>query len=326
VREFDLIRRLQERFPAPPAPPGSDCVLGIGDDAAVFEVPPGQQLVACTDTLAEGVHFPVGTDAAAIGHKALAVNLSDLAAMGATPAWFLLALTLPSAADAWIEAFADGMATLAAAAPIRLAGGDVASGPLNVCVTALGLVASGAALTRSGARVGDLVVVSGRPGAAAHALQTVLGGGEPTPDDRAALDYPRPRLALGLALRGVASACIDVSDGLLADLGHILEASGVGAEVDAAGLPVPTSLAEWPEARRLPLQLAGGDDYELCFTLPARLEPELPGLAARGGVELSVIGRIVDRPGLTTRCADGSLYEPPRGGYEHFGAGPGARP
>jgi transcription antitermination factor NusB len=184
--------------------------LGIGDDGAVLELPPQQpplQLVACTDTLVEGVHFPLGTAPAAIGHKALAVNLSDLAAMGAEPAWFLLALTLPAAAPAWLEPFAQGMARLASTASIFLAGGDVASGPLNVCITALGLVEKGRALTRSGAAAGDLVVVSGRPGAAAHALATLQSGRVPDPRDLAALEFPQPRLGLAVCARATGHRC-----------------------------------------------------------------------------------------------------------------------
>jgi thiamine-monophosphate kinase len=325
MSEFDLIRRLQEVICAPGARYRPQCVLGIGDDGAVLELPPPephlpqQQLVVCTDTLVEGVHFPVGTGPGAIGHKVLAVNLSDLAAMGAEPAWFLLALTLPSAAPAWLEPFAQGMARLASAASIYPAGGDVAAGPLNVCITALGLVDKGRALTRSGAAAGDLVVVSGRPGAAAHALAALQSGRVPDERDLAALEFPQPRLALGLALRGLATACIDLSDGLLADLGHVLEASGVGAELELRHLPCAESMASLPETGRWRLQLAGGDDYELCFTLPAALAGELEGLRRRGDIELTVIGRITAEPGLVLRAPDGSPYRAERAGYEHFG-------
>lgn len=326
MSEFDLIRRLQEIICAPGARYRPQCALGIGDDGALLELPPQPpqlQLVACTDTLVEGVHFPVGTAPAAIGHKALAVNLSDLAAMGAEPAWFLLALTLPSAATAWLEPFAQGMARLASTASIFLAGGDVAAGPLNVCITALGLVEKGRALTRSGAAAGDLVVVSGRPGAAAHALAALQSGRVPDQRGLAALEFPQPRLGLGLALRGVATACIDLSDGLLADLGHILEASGMGAELELRHLPCAESMATLPEAERWRLQLAGGDDYELCFTLPAALSGELNGLRRRTQLELTVIGRITAQPGLLLRAPDGSPYLAERAGYDHFGESPG---
>lgn len=319
MREFDLIRRLSGIFESAAAgleqPP---CELGIGDDAAVLEVPAGRRLVACTDSLVEGVHFPPDTDPAAIGHKALAVNLSDLAAMGADPAWFLLSLTLPRSDRAWLEAFGRGMADLAAEAGITLAGGDTTSGPLAVCVTALGWIPPGRALTRGGARPGDRVVVSGRPGAAAHALRALQAGSVPEVDDRHALDKPTARLALGRALRGCATACIDLSDGLLADLGHVLQASGVGADIEAGRLACPGSLARLPEDQRLPLQLAGGDDYELCFTLPADRAGEIPALAAAGGVELSDIGEISAQPGLRVRCTDGSPYRGGAPGWEHF--------
>ncbi|HET6593810.1 MAG TPA: thiamine-phosphate kinase [Xanthomonadales bacterium] len=316
--EFDLIRQLQERICNADAPRRPQCVLGIGDDAALFEMPADRQLVACTDSLVEGVHFPPSTPAAAVGHKALAVNLSDLAAMGAEPAWYLLSLTLPRVDPEWLDAFAAGMARLAADSGAYLSGGDMSSGPLNVCVTALGLVEPGKALTRSGARPGDRVVISGRPGAAAHALAAIRAGGEPDERDRAALDFPVPRLSLGRALIGTATSCIDLSDGLLADLGHVLEHSGVGAELDLRSLPCPLSMAGMAEHDRWPLQLGGGDDYELCFTLPAQSEARLPGLAEAAGVELTVIGSITAQPGLRIRDPAGGLYLPRQSGYEHF--------
>jgi thiamine-monophosphate kinase len=272
----------------------------------------------CTDSLVEGVHFPKMTPAAAIGHKALAVNLSDLAAMGAEPAWFFLSLTLPAAHREWLEQFAQGMAQLAKTSAAFLSGGDVSSGPLNICITALGLVETGQAMTRSGARPGDLVVISGRPGAAAHALAMLQAGGMPPDADRAALDLPDPRLRLGRALRGLATACIDISDGLLADLGHILDASAVGAELELRHLPCPPGMAAMPEPDRWSLQLSGGDDYELCFTLPAELRARLPELSLTGGVELTVIGSITARPGLLVRDPDGNPFRPAQSGYEHF--------
>jgi thiamine-monophosphate kinase len=319
MSEFDLIRRLQEVICVPDARYRPQCVLGIGDDGAVLELPPRQQLVVCTDTLVAGVHFPVDTGPAAIGHKALAVNLSDLAAMGAEPAWFFLALTLPAAEPAWLEPFAQGMARLASAASIYLAGGDVAAGPLNVCITALGLVEKGRVVTRSGAAAGDLVAVSGRPGAAAHALTTLQSGRVPDARELAALDFPQPRLELGLALRGLATACIDLSDGLLADLGHILEASGVGAELELGRLPCAESMARLPEPERWRLQLAGGDDYELCFTLPAARAGELDALQRRCALELTVIGTVTAQAGLVLRAPDGSPYRAERAGFDHFG-------
>jgi thiamine-monophosphate kinase len=318
MSEFDLIERLRERICASTAPYRGHCVVGIGDDAAVLAPPPNRQLVVCTDTLVEGVHFPIGTAADSIGHKALAVNLSDLAAMGAEPAWFFLALTLPAADTEWLERFAAGTAQLAADAGIYLAGGDLASGPLNVCVTAVGLVETGQALRRAGARPSDLIVVSGRPGAAAHALATMHSGSEPEPQDRAALDFPAPRLELGRALRGLATSCIDLSDGLLADLGHVLDASGVGAELALDSLPCPDSMAALPWRERWPLQLSGGDDYELCFTVPKASGARLDALAERCNCELSVIGAITAEQGLALREPGGGEYRPSRPGYEHF--------
>ena len=312
--EFDLIGRIRDIVTVPSDP---QCVLGIGDDAAVLEVPADRQLVVCTDTLVSGVHFPAGTAPDAVGYKSLAVNLSDLAAMGATPAWFLLALTLPEDDPDWVDAFAHGLYRLASTAGIVLVGGDTTSGPLSVTVTAAGLVEKGAALQRAGARPGDHVVVSGTPGRAAFALRQLKSGQAAAADARAALDFPIPRLELGAALRGCASACIDLSDGLAADLGHILERSGVGAEIDLGALPdgLPAKLSE---EDRWALQLAGGDDYELCFTVPADLESKLAGIAFRTGVTLTTIGRITENAGLVLRTSGGAIFEPPKTGYQHF--------
>jgi thiamine-monophosphate kinase len=326
MREFDLIRRLQQIICVADAPHAKRCLLGIGDDAAVFDPPPGRQVVACTDSLVEAVHFHAGTSAAAIGHKALAVNLSDLAAMGAEPAWFLLALSIPHAEQVWLESFARGMADLANDSRIFLAGGDVTSGPLSVCVTALGLVAPGQAIRRSGARPGDRVVVSGRPGAAAHALRVTKSGGVPDARDKKALEFPEPRLRLGRGLQGLATACIDISDGLLADLGHILEASGAGAELDVCSLPCPESMATLAERERWALQLTGGDDYELCFTVPAAAEARLDALAASCGTELTVIGSVTAKPRLVVRGPDGGRIEAPECGWEHFREAAGPEP
>lgn len=319
MAEFDLIRRLQETICIPQAAWAPQCAIGIGDDAAVLDVPPDRQVVVCTDTLVEGVHFAPDTGAAAVGHKALAVNLSDLAAMGAEPAWFFLALTLPSTDPDWLEPFAQGMAHLASDASVFLAGGDVTSGPLNICITAVGLVERGQALTRSGAAPGDRVVVSGHPGAAARALEALQSGAKADERDRAALEFPRPRLRLGRALRGLASACIDLSDGLLADLGHVLEASGCGAELELRRLPCAESMAAVPERERWPWQLSGGDDYELCFTVPAQRAGRLDDLRRETGLALTEIGAVTEAAGLVLRAPDGSRYRPSRAGYEHFG-------
>ena len=318
MSEFDIIRRLQEIICVPAEAFPLACVLGIGDDGAILDVPAGRQLVVCTDTLVEGVHFPRGTAAAAVGHKALAVNLSDLAAMGADPAWFFMALTLPAADHDWLDSFAKGMAELAGKSGIFLAGGDVSCGNLSITITALGLVDEGQALSRAGAQEGDLVVVSGTPGAAANALNALQAGESPESTDLAALEYPVPRLSLGRQLSGLATSCIDISDGLLADLGHLIEQSGGGAEIELAKLPCPAGLRNLPAPDRWPMQLAGGDDYELCFTVPPSSAQRLEAVSGANGVKLTAIGTVTDCPGLVLRMPDGGSYEPDRTGYLHF--------
>lgn len=308
--EFDLIARIRQR-----ASSRDDVVLGIGDDAALLAPPPGQWLVAAQDTLNIGVHFPAETAPDAIGWKALAVNLSDLAAMGAEPAWCLLSLSLPAADAGWLDGFLDGFLTLAAEHQVALVGGDTTRGPLSISVAIHGFVPAGAALRRAGAAVGDDVWVTGTLGDAAAALQ--LGVDAPFAL-RERLDRPSPRLAAGCALRGSASACIDVSDGLLADLAHVLEASGVGAELEAEALPTSTALANAcaVETRRA-LQLAGGDDYELCFTAPAAQRATIGCALAAAGTPVTRIGRIVAGHGCRVRVA-GRDWTPPARGYQHF--------
>jgi thiamine-monophosphate kinase len=318
MAEFDLIQRLKETICAHSSPNHRRPVVGIGDDGAVLELPQNRQLVVTTDTLVEGVHFHAGISARDLGHKALAVNLSDLASMGAEPAWFFLALTLAEMNSDWLDEFARGMAELAAISGIQLAGGDTTSGPLSITITALGLVENDQALRRTGASTGDLVLVSGSLGGAALAVQTIAQGRAPDALSQAALDRPMPRVDLGCRLRGLASSCVDVSDGLLADLGHILEASGKGADIELECLPRPASLDRLAEADRLPLQIAGGDDYELCFTVSPQRHHELKTIESETGIPLSVIGRISAAPGLRCRTADGKLYHPPSRGFEHF--------
>jgi thiamine-monophosphate kinase len=273
VDEFALIRR---HFAAL-SPPADSVALGIGDDCALVRPAPGQALAMTTDTLVAGRHFPYPTRPADIGWKSLAVSLSDLAAMGAEPRWFLLALTLPDADDEWLTAFAGGLQQLAQQSGICLVGGDTTRGPLSITITAIGLVPAGAALRRDGAQVGDLVCVTGTLGDAALGLARSEAGSFQTPDDgwlRVRLDRPTPRLRTGIGLRGLAHAAIDLSDGLAGDLGHVLEASGVGAMISVESLPMSepfVRLAAMP--RRLELQAAGGDDYELCLCIPpARLD------------------------------------------------------
>jgi len=319
MAEFDLIARLQEIICIPAGRDSRSCVVGIGDDGAVLDVPSGHHLVVTTDTLVAGVHFPVSSAAAAIGYKALAVNLSDLAAMGADPAWFFMALTLPCEDQEWLDSFANGMARMASRARILLAGGDVTRGPLSVTITALGLVAKGRALVRSGAQPGDLIVISGRPGAAALALQKLNSGERPTASDSAALEFPSPRLGLGRLLHGIATSCIDISDGLAADLGHILKQSGCGAVIELNRLPRPASFDALSSEEGWQLQLAGGDDYELCFTLAPESEAALPGLSRSAEVELTVIGAITEDTQLVFSAPGGEHYEPGILGYQHFG-------
>jgi thiamine-monophosphate kinase len=300
----------------------SDVPLGIGDDAAVLECPRDAQLVAATDTLVAGVHFPSATPPAAVGHRALAVNLSDLAAMGARPAWALLALTLPQADAGWLAEFAAGLGGLARAHNVALVGGDTTRGPLTVTLQLLGWVPRGAALTRSGARAGDELFVSGTPGDAGAGL-ALLEGRLAAPAAAAAylrerFLAPAPRVALGERLRGFASACIDVSDGLLGDAGKLAAASGAGLTLEFEALPVSAPLEETlgPDAAR-ELALTAGDDYELCFSVrpenSARLARELPPERwnyRRIGVLRADTGVAVTR--------GGTVMEFSHSGYQHF--------
>lgn len=298
--EFDLIRRYFDR-------PGS----GIGDDCALLSPTPGQQWLVSSDMLVEGRHFLSTVDPEALGHKALAVNLSDLAACGATPRAFFLALALPRADEAWLAGFARGLFRLADAHGIGLAGGDTTAGPLSICITVMGEAPTGSALLRGGARVGDELWVSGELGDARLALEIIRGRAS---GDLAAvrerLERPTPRVQLGQALRGLASSCIDLSDGLLGDLQHVLKASGVGATLKLDALPRSRMLAAQPEDLQRQCLLVGGDDYELLFTLPpGSLPPEL-------GVRLTRIGRIVEVPGLHLRDAAGHPVD--AGGLQAF--------
>ncbi|MGH8192347.1 MAG: thiamine-phosphate kinase [Rhodanobacteraceae bacterium] len=335
MSEFSLIDAIRTRC----GHARRDVALGIGDDAALLEVPAGRQLVACTDSMVAGVHFLADTDAADLGWKSLAVNLSDLAAMGAEPAWALLAVTMPEAdagcVEGFVGRFAGGFAELAALHDVALVGGDTTQGPLSITVTALGTAPRGEALTRGGARMGDAVFVTGTLGDAAGALRLLRvpspGSRVPKPQSDAALAglarrmlRPEPRITAGLALRGVASACIDVSDGLVADLGHVCEASGVGAEIDADALPVSQSLrSAFDDAACRGFALAGGDDYELCFTAPEIRAAEIQMLSAGLGVPATRIGRVVAGRGVRVRDRNGNAVETPHAGWEHFRTGAG---
>jgi thiamine-monophosphate kinase len=318
LSEFALIERYFRGRGAERA----DVTLGVGDDAALMRVPPGCELVAATDTLVAGVHFPQDSPPESIGHRALAVNLSDLAAMGARPAWALLALTLPQADEAWLGGFATGLGELARTHEVALVGGDTTRGPLCISVQLLGFVPAGAALTRSGARAGDVLFLSGTCGDAAAGLaleQRRLSA----PADarrwlRARFLFPTPRVALGEQLRGFASACIDVSDGLLGDAGKLAAASHVGAELAWNELPLSEPLVTLlGERRARELALTGGDDYELCFAVPphniARLFAQLPPQQWR----YTRIGALRAAPGAVVVC-DGTVMEFSHSGYEHF--------
>lgn len=318
LSEFALIDRYFRNCGAKRA----DVRLSVGDDAALLDSPAGCELVAAIDTLVDGVHFPQGCPAASVGHRVLAVNLSDLAAMGARPAWALLALTLPRVDEAWLSEFVTGFADLAYAHDVALVGGDTTSGPLCATVQVLGHVPRSQALLRSGSRPGDLVFVSGTPGDAAAGL-AVEQGRLISPSGAASylrerFLYPTPRMALGSGLRGHASACIDVSDGLLGDAAKLASASGCGLELSYDTVPVSEALVEAVgDARARELALTGGDDYELCFTVRpanvARLRQELP--PERWGY--SLIGTMREAPG-TVVMHDGNVMEFSHSGYDHF--------
>lgn len=312
--EFDLIDLIRRRA----AGARADVVLGIGDDGAVLMPPPGHELVVAIDTLVKGVHFPAATAPAAIGWKALAVNLSDLAAMGATPAWAVLALTLPEPDRHFVEAFADGFAQLAGQHHVALVGGDTTRGPLAVSVCVHGFVPRGKALRRDAARVGDGVYVTGTPGDAAAALRGLDAPGEAARVLRERLDRPAPRVAAGSLLRDVAHACIDVSDGLLADLTHICRASGVGVELDVSRLPLSAALlAQVDIDTARTLALTGGDDYELCFTAPH--EGRTWHMAQQAGCAATCIGTVT--AGSAVRVLEqGRDITPAHQGWEHFNA------
>jgi len=321
--EFDLIARYFTR-------PVRRATLGVGDDCALLSVAPGMQLAVSSDMLVEGRHFFADVDPAHLGHKALAVNLSDLAACGARPLAFTLALALPRVDAPWLQAFADGLLRLADAHQCELVGGDTTQGPLNLCVTVFGEVPTGQALLRSGARVGDDIYVSGTPGEARLALDALRGRLALPPAAlqqlRPRLEQPTPRVALGLALRGVASSAIDVSDGLLGDLGHILKASGVGACVDAtvatnllaASAQQAGATADFDAQTLMQCALAGGDDYELVFTAPPAQQAAVQAAAQASGTRATRIGRVEPAPGLRVVDGQGQPVAQHFASFDHF--------
>jgi len=314
--EFDLIRRHFNR----PAP---QTLLGVGDDAALISVSAGMELAVSTDMLVSGTHFLPDAEPYQLGWKSLAVNLSDMAAMGALPKWATLAIALPQADEAWIDKFAHGFFACAEKYQVDLIGGDTTRGPLTISVQIMGEVPSGKALKRSGAKVGDEIWVSGTLGDAALAL-AVLQGAYALPQDQLALCLPAlhtplPKVELGLALRQIAHSAIDISDGLLADLGHILECSKVGAEIRLQDLPRSFVVSNHFDDKQVQkMVLSGGDDYELCFTAPEEKHGEIVNLSKQLALPLSCIGRITGNSGLIVRAENGDPIHFKETGFDHF--------
>lgn len=298
LSEFDLIARYFTR----PRQVNAFTALGVGDDCALLAPAPGMQIAISSDMLVEGRHFFPGANPSKLGHKCLAVNLSDLAAMGAEPVAFTLALSLPEISEDWLKGFSQGMFNLADQHGCELVGGDTTKGPLTICITVFGHVPAGQALRRDAAKVSDDIWVSGNLGDARLALagrKAEMVVDTATVEAAAIrMDQPTPRVALGMQLRGVAHAALDVSDGLAGDLGHILKASKVGATINADALPFgPTLLSLPPEVKR-EFALAGGDDYELCFTAPPSLKEQVLAAAQAANTPVTLIGRIEEEPGL----------------------------
>lgn len=300
-----------------------DVELGVGDDCALLRVPPGMNLAISMDTMVAGVHFPVDTPAFDIGYKLVAVNLSDLAAMGAEPAWATLAMTLPTADDTWLSQFCHGLHALSNEFGVQIVGGDTTHGPLTLTLQIHGFVPEGQALRRNGALPGDLIYVTGNLGDGALGLHCLLEGCSLPAQHRnyaiSRLNRPTPRLAIGQAIRPFASSAIDISDGLVSDLGHILSASQVGADVVLARLPLSTAMkSALNMGAGMDLALAGGDDYELCFTCPLARRAELESAVAGIDCPISCIGEITAMAGLRLVDAQGNSSKPLVKGYEHF--------
>jgi thiamine-monophosphate kinase len=313
--EFDLIAKYFKR-------PVRRAVLGVGDDCALLAPAAGMQLAVSTDLLVEGRHFLSTVAPSRLGHKALAVNLSDLAACGAAPLAYTLSLSLPRVDEAFLAGFAEGLHALADAHGIELVGGDTTAGPLVIGITVFGEVPAGQALRRDGACAGDDIWVSGTLGDARLALE-VFRGTLPLPGDdfervRHAMEQPAPRVALGLALRGIATSAIDLSDGLLGDLGHVLAASNAGARLAFDALPRSATLRAQAQAVQSTCLLAGGDDYELLFTAPPSRHAEVQAAGARSGVEVTHIGTIEAAPGLAVQDASGQPLRELPAGFDHF--------
>ena len=326
--EDRLIETLFARHPTD----GDEVLIGPGDDAAMLRYPPGEHLLITTDTLNEGVHFPAGTPARSVGYRALAVSLSDLAAMAAAPLWAVVTLSVPDADEGWLGGFADGLYSLADSHGVRVVGGDFARGPLSITVAAHGSVRQGAELRRDGARAGDGIWVSGFLGDAAAGLEILkqrlgaargrtssLPGTNPESAEETLVRrfcYPQPRLELGRQLSGIATACMDLSDGLMTDLPRLLRRSGLQGRVEAGKLPISNALRDFADQdTACRLALAGGDDYELCFTVPRENEHRLEALS--GVPQLTRIGNLLQGEGLIL-TRDGTVLEPPDAGFRHF--------
>lgn len=300
-----------------------DTLLGVGDDCALLCLPAGEVLAVSTDTLLVGVHFPENSPPQHIAQRALLVNLSDMAAMGAKPRWFQLALTLPDASSAWLANFSQGLGDVARDYGCALVGGDTTRGPLSITITLMGTLPSAKALKRSGARPGDSIYVTGVLGDGAGGLGVVAGELVASADDTAYLEQqfwqPQARVDEGLCIRDFASAAIDISDGLLADLGHITERSDVGALIEVDKVPLSPALCRvLGEAGALRAALSGGDDYELCFTVPAKFQRQCQSLIDEGKLNATPIGRIVESQGLRCVDKDGGPFAVERMGYSHF--------
>jgi len=319
MHEFELIKK----FFTQQSISRHDVILGIGDDCAIINVPRDQQLAITTDTLVNGVHFPTNTSPYDIGYKSLAVNLSDLAAMGASPAWITLALTLPEASEDWLTEFSRGFFELASRYKIQLIGGDITRGPLTITIAAHGLIPKHLAITRSGAKPGDLIYVTNTLGDAGLALLFLNKEVEMDPSDQnvilTRLNRPEPRTEIGELLRGIAHAAIDISDGLAADLGHILKQSHVGATIHVDQLPLSNTMRNVvPHEKALSLALNAGDDYELCFTIPQDQEAALMEALKKCNCSYTCIGTITATHALDLQFKNGKKYHDKPTGYRHF--------
>jgi thiamine-monophosphate kinase len=320
--EFDLIDRYFSRSKSA-GRSRSDVILGVGDDAALLRVPTDTDLVAAVDTIVAGRHFPLNSHPRSIGHRALAVNLSDIAAMGATPVWATLALTMPSADANWLDGFSAGLTRLADAHGVELVGGDTTAGPLTISVQILGVVARGTALLRSGAQAGDILAVTGTLGDSGAGLALVTG--RLSGQDRAMADelverfeYPVPRVLFGSSARGIASAAMDLSDGLVGDLPKLAAASGLAAHVEVGRLPMSRALLGMvPAAQAREWALSAGDDYEILLAVPPARFDELEGKAHQLNLTFTAIGELHPGSGVTWGL-NGAPFGVPAQGYDHF--------